>query len=155
MEEESSYYNVDDKIENATGHIKDEVEIIKDHNIKAHNKREKLKKKFDEETKRYSEEMRKKESEEKRNKILNTVLSVFKPITWINWIQYFEEFFYVLLIDVSLIGLLFSVIALFYIILSFKIESIFEILCKVGGIIILFTLSMIIQSNLVSNQKGK
>ncbi len=133
------------------GIINDPAEKIKKINLDIENRRKKL----DEMTKSMHSELKDAVKKEKAKKIWGIVFFIFMPNNWIKAIQFFEDFLMVLLLDLPIVMILFSLLYILYIIFTFDINNWVTYVSKLGGCIILTILSLIIQLNVNSNTKEK
>lgn len=141
-------------IEQHQGVVKDEVETIKVESEKRRRRRERREKKLKDETDRYSKELKDQAKKEKRHKFWKALGFPIAPSTLVRLIQFYEEPVFVSLVNLSVLGILFSLLYTTYIILSFDPNELILSSGKLVGTVILFTLSLVVQIN-VNQGKGK
>jgi hypothetical protein len=132
--------------------VKDPVENIIEHNKDRAKKREEREKKEKEILKRMEKDVKR----DKRTAWWKNFLSLFLPPTWIKWIQYWEDLLLVIFIDATLLSILFSLLAIMYIIITFDDgDNWMVFVCKLVGAVCLGVLSLVVQINTNSQNKGK
>ena len=134
------------------GEIKDGIEAVIEKNKRAE---EKLKKRMlekeaeeklmAEETEKEAKRLKKAQSRNKWVKFLLSLKTPFLPSTWINILRYYEDLLYVTFLDAQIILVLFSLLYIVYIIVTFTGDKLVEGIFKISGCALICLIIIIVQ----------
>ena len=138
--------------EKSKGEIKDGIEVIKERNKRAEEKAQSILKRMEEEerilkerTEKESKRLKREQSRNKWMRMVNSLKVPFLPDTWINIFQYYEKLLFTMFIDMQIILVLFSLVYILYIIITFTGDQLVEGIFKVAGCMIICLLILAIQ----------